>query len=230
MSRRALVFAPHADDTELGCGATVAAMADAGWDVAIVIACMSDYRAVRTGGTVTASARLTEAIDGAKVLGARLYGVYDGRENELHLDTRSRFVGYLEAALDDLKPDTLFVCLKSFNQDHTALWDATMAVLRPSRAGHQPATVLAYEYPMNCWSDPGLDRTFGRRYVPLSARNLVQKLAALKQHESQMMNRRHTITGDAGVRALARMRGLECGTEAAEMFHVLREVRDVTQF
>jgi LmbE family N-acetylglucosaminyl deacetylase len=227
---KVLVFAPHADDTELGCGGTIAALVDAGWTVQILIACMSAYKVRHSEKVVTVDQRLKEAKAGAHILGASLWGVLDAPENELHTFDRSRLVRYLEQALDDVKPDVLFVCLKSFNQDHTALWDATMAALRPNGAGWHPPTVLAYEYPMSCWSETGVEGTFGRRYSPITAKHLVQKVAALNQHESQMFGRQNTITGEAGVKTLAHMRGLECGAEAAEMFHVLKEVRHANAF
>ena len=88
--------------------------------------------------------------------------------------------------------------------------------------------MLAYEIALNCWGDTGLPGSFaGAVYVPVKETDLRRKLAALKLHASQMAGREDTIIGSAGVEALARLRGLECGAPYAEKFYAIVERLDL---
>ena len=128
----------------------------------------------------------------------------------------------VETVLEWGQPDELFICLPSFNQDHQALFDATITALRPGRFDHIKR-IWMYEYPGNSWG-PEPPRG-GRCYVRMGRHDLTMKLAALAVHKSQGFGTDHLQhVGMSGSQALSALRGSECSAEHAELFYLLREI------
>jgi LmbE family N-acetylglucosaminyl deacetylase len=128
--RRVMVLSAHPDDESLGCGGTMALLADAGAEISLVIA--TDGEATRGSartGEETARLRREEAEQAGRILGAdtRLLGHPDGglpgRLDEVAKD--------LATALDERRPDVLFLpWFLDGHPDHQALSDALALVPR----------------------------------------------------------------------------------------------------
>ena len=226
MPETVLIIAPHADDAELGAGGYLARLMREGATHAVVaLVCASDVRYLHSGEVVGQGVRLREQREAALRLGAEMVFLGAGPENELHLASRGDLVTALDGLIAAYTPDLLCIPLPSFNQDHKAVFEACTASLRPSFNRHQPTTVLAYESPTQGWGTDNLPGVVAaRHYVRLTGEDLAAKTHALAAHRSQMAGREHLLCGRDGVMALARLRGLECGAEFAEMFYVLRQV------
>ena len=218
---KVLVLAPHADDAEFGVGGYLHRMAREKTAAAqVVIFAYGNY--VRANGEcVTFEERKAETAASLALLGADHKFVEGFYEN--YGDTGpSKLVGQIEMLIDTVRPDELFVCLPSFNQDHTALYRATITALRPGRAD-RVKRVWAYEYPGNCWGPEA--PLWGHCYVRLSSEDFNAKMSALLEHASQGFGVDHARhVGMAGMCALAALRGSECGTSWAELFYLLREI------
>lgn len=121
--RRALVLAPHPDDESIGCGGTIALLADRGADVLVVVA--TDGEAT-IGPPLTAAEvaarRRGEATDACRILGVttapRFLGLPDG-----HLRDHDRsLVAAIGEALEELEPDVvLSPWLLEAHPDHRAV-------------------------------------------------------------------------------------------------------------
>ena len=206
----AVVFAPHADDAEMGCGGLIARLTELCQHVTIVVASCSSYTALHSKSVVDGTERVLEAGRAASLLNAKLE-VWQFPENQLHAVDREKLVSNIESTLDACRPDLVLIPLSSFNQDHEALWKACITALRPSRTGHLPGRVWAYEMPLNSWGDTGKDTGFtGKKYVPLDVCHLHRKNEALLCHKSQVVGRERSLISTTAITALARMRGLEC--------------------
>ncbi len=141
---RALVIAPHPDDESLGCGGTMALLADRGTEVTTLTA--SDGEA--TQGTdlppdEIARLRRTEAQRAAAVSDAdtRFLGLPDGRLDEHPHELTSG----LRKVLSELEPDAVFApWLLDGGSDHRAVSSALAAAL--DGAGDAPVPeIWGYE-------------------------------------------------------------------------------------
>jgi hypothetical protein len=99
-----------------------------------------------------------------------------------------------------------------------------MTALRPSAPEYKasPSMVLTYELPYEAWSTTATQPA-PNLIVPLDAEALGAKLGALELYRSQLK----TLKGPVSLRGaerLARYRGLLCGADAAEGFHLKRLV------
>jgi LmbE family N-acetylglucosaminyl deacetylase len=122
-----LVLAPHPDDETLGCGGTIAAKADSGERVVVVIATdgsLSDrldrspnaVRSVRAQEARGASAALGVAADDLHLL-----SIADGRLAE----HRDELVAYVNTLIKTLQPREVLICAaQDGHPDHVALHSA----------------------------------------------------------------------------------------------------------
>jgi LmbE family N-acetylglucosaminyl deacetylase len=217
-----LVIAPHADDAEFGMGGTLTRMAREGTaEPHVGVVAGGDYIG-RLGQTVFSDTRMQETKDAMGHLGVRQhYSLGTVRENEFDLVGRKVLIDQVDALLMKADFEEVFVCLSSHNQDHVALFDATMAAFRPGR-WENVKRILAYEYPGH--NVGGSVPRFGRSYVRIEAHDLNQKMLALGAHKSQFEDKPENYCGPTGARMLAQLRGAEAGARFAELFWLIREV------
>jgi N-acetylglucosamine malate deacetylase 1 len=213
-----LVVAPHADDEAVGCGGTIARMADDGHYVDVVVVATGGVTHTHTGIESSVRERVDELNRAAEVLGVSdtllLYPDMDMR-----MDTVPRIdvVTKIEGVLKKRNYDEVYFPQPGFNHDHTVAFEATFAALR------MPTVELAatYEYTFSGWNYYG--QSCGAMYVDISD-YLDQKLAAMRAYKSQIRDAPHPCS-EYAVTALARLRGVECGIFAAEMFNVRRMIK-----
>lgn len=220
---RLLVVAPHCDDAELGAGGAIARAVDAGGEVELFVMSAGDLDLLHTAEPVSGARRRAETRSAMQVLGVKT-SCFAFHDAECRLDALPLLEGIsrLDAAIDAFCPDRVLIPLPSAHQDHLWTHRAAVAALRPSRAGHRPGVVLAYEYPLSAWGGEAADEA-GGLYLDIG-RVVERKRAALACHASQMRGARSLISVEAAL-CLARMRGFECGCEWAERFRVLRWVQ-----
>jgi N-acetylglucosamine malate deacetylase 1 len=218
---RALIIAPHADDAEFGLGGLLQTLRRNNWAVRVVILAAGDYRA-SAGRYIRSEDRQREAKNALDHLGVDDVAFPRTFAENGALETPyTELVDSVEHHIRQFCPSHLFTCLPSFNQDHRAVFDATITATRPGRTPSLKR-IFAYEYPGNCW---GPDTpSWGKVYVPLPKALLGRKLNALRKHESQFNGKAGEHISLGGAEALARLRGSECGADYAELLYLLREV------
>lgn len=138
--KNVLVLAPHADDAEFGVGGTLhriacKAKAPGAPQVRVAIFAHGDYVNWR-GETVSFAARIAETDYAMSRLGLGA-AVFTStfKENLGDLTPQLQIVCAVEDLLRDYQPEVVYTCLPSFNQDHRALYEATLTALRPGRRG-----------------------------------------------------------------------------------------------
>jgi N-acetylglucosamine malate deacetylase 1 len=205
--RRALVLAPHTDDGELGCGGTIARLVEAGAEVHYM-AFSSASRSLPDG--FPADTLVHEVRAATSELGIPESGltVHDF-EVRTFPTVRQEILELLVAANAELTPDlVLMPSLGDIHQDHET-------IAREGMRAFKRTTLLGYEIPWNCFQ-------FNRQaYVPLEARHLERKLAAVRHYASQQ---HRNYANEDYIQNLARTHGIECGRELAEVFEVYRWV------
>lgn len=216
-AERLLVFAPHIDDAEFGCGGLIYKRTQLGLFSRVLVLSNSDYH--RQGKKISKSDRRQEAEAAAVHLGCEMVIAEGFDENEALNTDYARLVDGLQREIAQQEADCVLVCLPSFNQDHRVLYDAFITATRP--VDHMPARQLwAYEYPGNAW---GPQPPQHGHYVRLTTSEMHSKLNALREHKTQFTDRTGHVTPN-GALALAALRGSEVGVEYAEKFYLLRSI------
>lgn len=224
MKCRVMVLSPHADDAELGAGGYLARVVQSGGEVMVVLATIGDVRHLHSDQLVVADQRAAEFRAAMRELGVQHTRILtEGMDGSLNQFPRAQMVGVLDEVQQDFQPDVVLLPLPSAHQDHAYCWEVGVAMARPNFAKHQPALVAAYEYPLTGWGAGAEYSSFkGGLYVNVTA-TWERKLAALRQHRSQMRQGRGHLLSEEGAAALGRWRGMESGYEYAELLHVIRQ-------
>lgn len=221
--KRVLVLSPHADDAELGVGAYLARVIDAGGEVMVALATVGRSRSLCLGREVTEQERMDEFSESMAVLGVQTTEVLTrGLDGVLDSFPRAQMVGMLDALQNRFEPDEVLIPLSSSHQDHRYCWEAGVAATRLNPAKHASRLVAAYEYPATCWGGGGIVNPLGGSlYIDVSA-TWSRKVEALRRHRSQMHEGAGHLVSIEGVTALAQWRGAEAGFALAEVLHIMR--------
>lgn len=203
--QRVLVLAPHTDDGEFGCGATLAKWKAAGAEIHYV-AFSTCEQSVPEGFPVDILTK--EVKQATAVLGVR--------PEHLHImDYQVRiFNEYRQRILDDMirlrklvQPDVVMMpSFNDFHQDHAVIAQEGLRAFKH-------ATILCYEVPWNNISFNNL--AFSR----IEEEHLNKKIEAMAQYQSQAFRNYATAPY---IRSLATVRGVQANAPLAEAFDVLR--------
>lgn len=198
-----LIIAPHVDDDVIGCGGIMGA----GDHVF--------YVGVDEHHVVPRAERIREARRVAEKTGCHLIGPDDYHVNH-YRDRFTILVAQLEMFLTDHQYQEVLLPWPSYNQDHQAVYDASMVALRPHDTIHFVPRVLLYEEPDCFW--PGIRQQFSPTlFRPI---DIEHKLDLYETMTSQVRGHR----SPDHLRALATVRGAAIMVKSAEAFHVVRWV------
>lgn len=203
--RKILILAPHTDDGELGCGATISKFLREGRQV---------YYAAFSICEKSLSERLpkdtlkTELFEATNTLGIP-------KENVFVYDYEVRiFASHRQEILDDMiilanniQPDIVFMpSLKDIHQDHYSI------ALEGLRA-FKKTTILCYEVP---WNNYAFEN---QAFSSVDIEDVENKIKAIKCYRSQ--EGRPYVTGEY-IRSLLKTHGVQIGVNFAEVFEVPR--------
>lgn len=195
-----LVVSPHVDDEALGCHAFLAP------------GCHVLYLGVEDRPYVSRRERLAEAGRNSERAGF----AWEALDHPVNAYRAEALIPDIERAIERLRPATLLLPQPSYNQDHRAAYDAGIAAARPHDKNWFVPRVLIYEQPDSVLFPHGgeMQPAFFR---PIDAE---EKVRAYALYASQVRGHRSPDL----VRALARLRGAQAGTEWAEGYAVKRMV------
>ena len=220
MTKRILVIAAHPDDEVLGCGGTLALLADQGAQVHVAF--LADGVASREPNPSRQQAELTARRTAARkacdVLGVQSVSFGDFPDNRMDSMALLDIIKSIEALIAQHQPDTVFTHhVGDVNIDHRRIHEAVVTACRPQR-GCPVKTLLFFEVPSSTeWQPPGSAPVFAPNwFVDISA-NLDRKLTALDAYAAELRPWPHPRSRQ-GVEHLARWRGATIGAEAAEAF------------
>lgn len=203
--KKALILAPHTDDGELGCGGTIAKMLEAGCDVHYVA--FSDCK-------ISVPPPFPKDILRTELFSAmNLFGI--AKDNVTILDFGVRtFAARRQDILDEMiqlkqkiQPDIIFCpTTHDIHQDH-------QTIAEEAKRAFKFSTLLGYELP---WNTPSFDIA---AFIKLEVRHLKVKKSAIDCYVSQ---KGRSYTDSTFIDSLARVRGVQAGTEFAEAFELIR--------
>jgi LmbE family N-acetylglucosaminyl deacetylase len=200
-----VVFAPHTDDGEIGCGGFIANCIEQGIEIYYVAFSSAQ---ISLAADAPKDTLIKEVKKATKVLGIK-------PENLILFDFPTRkFPAYRQEILDEMikirvkiEPKLILTpSLNDIHQDHaTVAHEALRAFKKQS--------ILCYEEP---WNNIVFETNC---FIKITEKQLQKKIDALNCYESQ--KRRVYLNSDA-VRSLAIMRGTQLEGGYAEAFEVVR--------
>lgn len=227
MSGDILVVAAHPDDEVLGCGGSLARLANEGHTINILL--LADGESSRQADVQDrdyelVSARNKAAEEACKIMGCKSVNILNLPDNRLDGLERLDIIKQIEIFIERYRPSMVFTHHSGdVNIDHRIVHDAVVAACRP-QPGHPVKEVLFFEVPSSTeWRPPGSDSSFNPNIFYDISETLENKLEALLAYESELRDFPHPRSLKA-VRALAEWRGTTAGVEAAEAFVLGRKI------
>lgn len=205
--RNVLVLAPHTDDGELGAGGFISKLIEMGANVTYVAFSTAEASVPKH---LPRDILKTEVKAATTNLGIPL-------ENLIIFDYEVRKLSYvrqeiLEELISIRKNSNfdlvLIPSLKDIHQDHSTIAQEGLRAFKNT-------SILGYEL---TWNNLSFDTTC---FIKLERRHVVSKIQALSCYRSQ---REREYMNDNFIFALAKVRGVQIGTEYAESFEVVRWV------
>jgi N-acetylglucosamine malate deacetylase 1 len=203
--KKILVLAPHTDDGELGCGATIAKHTSLGKEVfyAAFSTCAQSLPSGCAADTLEKECRAATALLGVK---ETLFFDFQVREMPA---ARQLILEEMVRLNKELQPDlVLLPSLHDVHQDHqTVAQEAMRAFKFCSLAG--------FELP---WNNTGFQPNY---FETIEEDHLLKKQTALQAYQSQQ--HRHYMNADF-IRSLALVRGVQANRPLAEAFELYRMI------
>ena len=199
-----IIIAPHVDDDVLGCGGILDQN------------CFVLYCGLNETGIPDRPSE-QERIDEIHSVMSITHHNYKILDNLVNHYTEQQLIGQIEQIINVEKPDEVYVCHPSYNQDHRVVYNATMVALRPHDKNCFVKKVFVYEQPhMLFWDNGGVD--FKPDYfVPIDIEKKVKVYETMKSQVRSFRSPEH-------LRAIGKMRGGQSNCEYAEAFQILRWV------
>jgi LmbE family N-acetylglucosaminyl deacetylase len=226
MAHNILILAAHPDDEVLGCGGTVAKLADEG--ATIHVAFLADGVFSRLGESNEQQKELhvrrAAAERACDILGVKSVSFGDFPDNRMDTVALLDITKTVEALVVRHHPNIVFTHhAGDVNIDHRRMHEAVVTACRP-QCDHPVKTLLCFEVPSSTeWQFPGSAPAFVPNWFVNISKTLDRKLAALDAYAAELRTWPHPRSLQ-GVEHLARWRGATVGVDAAEAFMLGRQL------
>ena len=220
MSKSILILVAHPDDEVLGCGGTIAKMADNG--SVVHVAFFADGVFSRCGNQIAQTQdlkiRRSKAQKACDILGVKSVIFGDFPDNRLDTIALLDIAKVVESLIAEHQPDTVFTHhAGDVNIDHRRMHEAVVIACRP-QSEHSVKTLLCFEVPSSTeWQLPGSAPPFMPNWFVDISRTFDRKLSALQAYASELRDWPHPRSMQ-GIEHLAHWRGATVGVDAAEAF------------
>jgi N-acetylglucosamine malate deacetylase 1 len=203
--KKILVLAPHTDDGELGCGASIAKFCTEGREVyyAAFCLCAKSLPKELPPNTLELECKKATAALGIPSSNLILFN-YEVRELPA---SRQKLLEELLQLNKKIRPDmVLLPAASDIHQDHQVIHQEGMRAFKNT-------TFAGYELP---WNNFSFKTNF---FIRFTEKELARKIESLKAYQSQ--SHRNYMQEDF-TRSLAKVRGVQCNADYAEAFEVYK--------
>jgi LmbE family N-acetylglucosaminyl deacetylase len=135
-------------------------------------------------------------------------------DNKINSYVTSELIPSIEKEINEFMPDIILLPNPTYNQDHRAVYEASLVALRPHDINFFVKKVLIYEQVQDFWNHNC--REFNPNYF--KDLNIEDKLESYEIYASQVRSFRSSDM----LKALAILRGSQSNKKFAEAFEVLR--------
>ncbi len=203
-----LIISPHTDDGELGAGGSISRFIREGNDVfhAVFSCCEDSLPEACLPDTLEKEFLAAQFISGIKKENIFVY------RNKVRYfpEVRREILESLVKIKKSVKPDIVIApSLNDFHQDHNVL------AMECIRCFKNQSSILSYELP---WNNLVSKKSC---FIKLTKEDIEKKWNALTSYVSQFELNRPYFSKEYTF-AVAKMKGIECGSEYAESFEVMR--------
>lgn len=210
--KKALILAPHTDDGELGCGATIAKLLRQGSEV-FYVAFSSCRDSLPEGAAPDLLIREMHRATAALGIPGDHTRVLDFRVRHF-AETRQDILDSMIALGRELHPDLVFMPSRhDIHQDHAVIAAEGMRAFKKT-------TILQYEAP---WNNFSFDNQLFNR---VEESDVAAKVRAIACYDSQAGR---DYTKEEFIRGLLLTHGVQIGVPFAEVFEIPRMVWEDTQ-
>lgn len=203
-----LIISPHTDDGELGAGGSISKFIREGNEIyhAVFSCCEESLPKTCLPDTLLKEFLIAQAASGIKKENIFIY-----RNKVRHFpEVRREILESLVEIKRKIHPElVLSPSVNDIHQDHNVL------AIECIRCFKSEASIISYELP---WNNLTFQKTC---FVKLTKEDIEKKWNALMSYASQFELNRPYFSKEY-IFALARMKGIECGSEYAESFEVIR--------
>jgi LmbE family N-acetylglucosaminyl deacetylase len=205
--KRVMILAPHTDDGEFGCGASIAKFIEQGAEVFYTAFSVCEQSVPFGFQQDELERELRHATAVMEIPPENvLIHRYEVRRFPFN---RQEILQDIIDTKQEVKPDLVFMpCLTDIHQDHQVV---AMEGLR----AYKGTTILSYEMP---WNNISIQTS---TFITLEERHIERKAAALACYKTQTF--RHYANAEF-IRSLAVTRGAQIGVPFAEVFELVRLV------
>lgn len=200
-----LILAPHTDDGEFGCGASIHKWVQQGKKVyyATFSACKQSVRPEFAEDILITEVKAATQILGVSPQNLILFD-YEVRTFNYH---RQEILDDLIKLREEIKPDLVVMpSLNDIHQDHKTIAEEGLRAFKFF-------SILSYEMP---WNNLVFNTTC---FNTLAEEDIDKKIEALKKYESQA---HRPYSNPAFIKGLALSRGIQVNAPYAEVFEVVR--------
>lgn len=223
-----LVVAAHPDDEVLGCGGTIARLAQEGNDVYIAIlgegiTSRYDQRNQIDHTLVKKLHKCSHQV--AELLEVKNLFTYNLPDNSFDTIPLLDVVYIIENLIDKLKPKVIYTHHNGdLNVDHQITHQAVLTATRPMQK--QPVReIYAFEVPSSTeWAFQRFEPAFRPNVFVDISETLEIKIKAMALYESEVRNFPHPRSSKS-LRAIAHRWASVVGCEAVEAFELIRAIR-----
>jgi LmbE family N-acetylglucosaminyl deacetylase len=222
MSKIVLVVAPHPDDETLGCGGAILNHISNGDQVHWLIMTQMSMRSGYSSEEI--STRQSEINKVAELYGFCAVHQLSFEPAKLDILSMSELVNSTYPLVQSIKPQLLYIPYRGdAHNDHQITFDAITACCKSFRAPFVER-ILAYETLSETDFSLKTDDTGFKPTVWVDISKFIErKLFIVGVYQSELDEFPFPRSFEA-IEAIAKVRGVQCGTKAAEAFILLKEV------
>ncbi len=227
MKKKILVVAAHPDDETLGCGGLISNFSKKGFEINTIIlgegtSCRYKKDSKESEIQKKILGREKSCKKALKVLGGKKVKFFNlpcGRFDSISLIDIAKIV---EKEISLFNPDTIITHSNTdVNNDHKLTFKAVLQSTRPS-INNNVNMVLSFEI-LSSTERNFTDKFNPNFFVKLSKSDINKKKIALRCFKSEF-GKFPFPRSDKGIEVLANYRGMQCGSEHAEAYRIIRKI------
>ena len=226
MNRRVLVVAAHPDDEVLGCGGTVAKLANNGCEIFTLILGTGIASRYETGQSEKAEREIEKLRDAMyeanAIIGVKKVFTGDFPDNKFDTAALLNLIKAVERIKKEVRPDIIFTHYKNdLNIDHQITYKAVITSARPL-PGETVREIYSFEVPSSTeWNYP---LSFSPEVFFDITETIELKTKALGAYESELRDFPHPRSIN-GIKVNSQYRGMAAGMLYAEAFKAVRIIK-----
>jgi len=204
-----LLLSPHTDDVELGAGGTIIKLLEGGNEILWVVFSSAEISLPNYLPKDTLKKEFLSVVNNLGLSNENIM-LFDFKVRELH-NSRQDILENLIEIRRSFEPEIIIgPSINDFHQDHQIVANEMI------RAFKTTSSIISYELP---WNHLNFNTQL---FIRLKKAHIAKKCEILRKYNSQILYKGKKYFAEEYVFGLAKVRGVQCNSEYAEVFEVIR--------